>query len=59
MLLLSNYIPNSVIKRNTYRDSLAVYNKVNNSVFIINIIMVSCLWTLYKIKPPNNLIINA
>ena len=59
MLLLSSYTPYSVNKRNIYNNSLTVYNSANNSAFIVNIITVSCLLTLYRIKPPNNLIINT
>ena len=57
--MLSNYTFNSVTKRNTYRDSLTVYNNINNSAFIANIVTVSCLLVLHEIKPLNNLIANA
>ena len=47
------------MKRNIYKDSLTVYNNINNFAFIFDIIMVSYLLTLHKIKPLNNLITNA
>src|SRR6266704_3202534 len=37
--------------------SFAVYNRVNNSAFILNVVTISCLFALYAISPPNNFII--
>ena len=47
------------MKRNIYRDSLTVYDNINNSAFIINIVTVSYLLAFHEIKSLNNLIINA
>ena len=57
--IVFNCAPNSVIRRDTYMDFLIVYDHINNSVFIINVVTVSCLLALHEIKPLNNLIINA
>ena len=59
ILLLSNCILNSVIRRDTYKDFLTAYDNVNNSVFIVDVVTVSCLLAFHEIKPLNNLIINA
>ena len=48
-----------VIRRDIYRDSLAACDSANNSVFIVNVVMVFCLLVFYEIKPLNNLIVNA
>ena len=59
ILLFFNYIFNLIIKRNIYKDSLAVYDSVNSSAFVVDVVMVFCLLALHKIKPLNNLIINT
>ena len=48
-----------MIKRDIYNDFLTAYDSVNNSAFVLNIMTVFCLLALHKLKPLNNLIINA
>ena len=59
ILSLSNYTPNSVTKRDIYKDSLTAYNNINNSAFIVNIMTVSYLLAFHEVKPLYNLIINT